>query len=57
MNAEGTIAFIVGLGGVFITAGIMFGKHGFISGTLTLFFLLCVFASGLISGYSMGGEE
>ena len=57
MNAEGTVAFIVGLAGVFITAGIMLGKHGFLAGALTLFFLLCVFASGLISGYSMGDGE
>ena len=57
MNAEGTIAFIVGLGGVYIAAGVMFGKYGFIAGSLTLFFLLCVFASGLISGYSMGDGE
>ena len=57
MNAEGTIAFVVGLSGVCITAGIVFGKQGFVLGVLTLVFLLGVFACGLISGYSMRDEE
>ena len=53
LNAEGTCAFIVGLAGVFVTAGALAANKGIIAGAVIGSLLGVLFLMGIIVGKNM----